>query len=52
MLQGISKFLTGDMLKSSVNMGHDDELVIADADFPAEMAVQCLIRIPGIAVGR
>lgn len=29
-------------------MGHGDELVIADANFPAETCAQRLIRLPGI----
>lgn len=36
MLNGISKILTGDMLKVLCDMGHGDVLVIADANFPAE----------------
>ncbi len=46
MLKGINKLLTGDLLKILCDMGHGDELVIADANFPAETCAQRLIRIP------
>ena len=48
MLKGIDKLLTGDLLKVSCDMGHGDELVIADANFPAETCAKRLIRLPGI----
>ena len=48
MLKGIDKLLTGDLLKILCDMGHGDELVIADANFPAETCAQRLIRLPGI----
>ena len=48
MLKGINKLLTGDILKLLCDMGHGDELVIADANFPAEALAARLIRLPGI----
>ena len=48
MLKGMNKLLTGDMLKILCDMGHGDELVIADANFPAERCAKRLIRLPGI----
>lgn len=48
MLKGIDKLLTGDILKILCDMGHGDELVIADANFPAETCAKRLIRLPGI----
>lgn len=48
MLKGIDKLLTGDILKALCDMGHGDELVIADANFPAETVAKRLIRVPGI----
>lgn len=48
MLKGINKILTGDILKTLCDMGHGDELVIADANFPAETVAKRLIRCPGI----
>ena len=48
MLKNVDKLLTGDLLKVLCDMGHGDELVIADANFPAETCAQRLIRLPGI----
>ena len=48
MLKKVSKLLTGDMLKVLCDMGHGDEIVIADANFPAETVARRLIRVPGI----
>lgn len=48
MLKGIDKLLTGDLLKALCDMGHGDELIIADANFPAETIAKRLIRVPGI----
>ena len=48
MLKNVDKLLTGDLLKILCDMGHGDELVIADANFPAETCAQRLIRLPGI----
>ena len=36
------------MLKVLCDMGHGDEIVIADANFPAETYAKRLIRCPGI----
>jgi len=48
MLKGIDKLLTGDLLKALSDMGHGDELVIADANFPGETCAKRLIRLPGV----
>ena len=48
MLKNVNKLLTGDILKLLCDMGHGDELVIADANFPAETCAQRLVRLPGI----
>ncbi len=48
MLKGIDKLLTGDLLKVLCDMGHGDELVIADANFPAHSISDRVITIPGI----
>lgn len=48
MLKGINKLLTRDLLRVFCNMGHGEELVIADVDFPAETRAQRLIRLPEI----
>ncbi|MCQ2770478.1 MAG: fucose isomerase [Clostridia bacterium] len=36
MLNKINKVLTGDILKVLCDMGHDDVLILADANFPGE----------------
>ena len=48
MLKNIDKLLTGDILKILCDMGHGDELVIADANFPADACAQRFIQLPGI----
>lgn len=50
MLNNISKLLTGDILKVLSDMGHGDEIIIADANFPGETMTQRLIRVPGTDV--
>ncbi len=52
MLQGINKLLTGDILKVLCDMEHGEELVIADANFPAETMAKRLIRVPGVDGGQ
>ena len=49
MLKNVSKLLTGDILKALCDMGHGDELVIADTNFPAQSCNQRVIRVPGIS---
>lgn len=48
MLKGVDKILTGDLLKILCDMGHGDEIVIGDANFPAETCAKRLVRLPGI----
>lgn len=49
MLNNVSKILTGDLLKILCDMGHDDVLILADGNFPAEtMASRRLLRYPGL----
>lgn len=48
MLNSIDKLLTGDLLKVLCDMGHGDEIVIADANFPADTLAKRLIRLPGM----
>ena len=54
MLNGISKILTGDVLKALCDMGHGDELVLADANFPGQSVADAngavFVRLPGIPV--
>jgi L-fucose mutarotase len=48
MLKGIPKVLTPEMLKILDEMGHDDEIVIVDAHFPAESMGKRVIQYPCI----
>ena len=47
MLVGIHPLLTPDLLHALASMGHGDELVIADANFPAASIARRLIALPG-----
>jgi L-fucose mutarotase len=48
MLKGISPLLTPDLLKILAEMGHGDELVIGDANFPAQSMGQRCVRMDGL----
>ena len=48
MLKGISKILSPELLKILCEMGHGDEIVIADANFPSENYGKRVIRADGI----
>lgn len=47
MLKGIPTILSPDLLKILMEMGHGDEIVIADGNFPAASHAQRLIRCDG-----
>src|SRR5512147_1252706 len=47
MLKGIPNVISPDLLKVLMEMGHGDELVIADGNFPAATIAQRLIRLDG-----
>jgi L-fucose mutarotase len=47
MLTGIDPLLTPDALHALASMGHGDELVIADANFPAATLARRLVQLPG-----
>jgi L-fucose mutarotase len=47
MLIGIPKLISPDLLKVLMEMGHGDELVLADGNFPAASHAQRLIRADG-----
>lgn len=44
MLKGIPDIISPDLLKALMEMGHGDELVIADGNFPAASTARQLIR--------
>lgn len=48
MLIGIHGALTPDLLRHLRAMGHGDEIVIADANFPAESCAARIERLPGV----
>ncbi|MEA4896931.1 L-fucose mutarotase [Bacillota bacterium Meth-B3] len=48
MLKGISPLLSPDLLKVLAEMGHGDELVIGDANFPAQSMGQRCVRADGV----
>jgi L-fucose mutarotase len=54
MLKGIDPLLTPDLLKVLAEMGHGDEIVIADANFTATTLGRgkTVIQVPGIGVLR
>lgn len=48
MLKGISSAISPDLIKVLMEMGHGDELVIADGNFPAASIAQRLVRADGL----
>jgi L-fucose mutarotase len=52
MLKGLSPLLTPDLLHVLASMGHGDELVLADANFPAAAHARRLVRLPGVDAPR
>ena len=48
MLKNVPKILSPQLLKILCEMGHGDELVIADANFPAENYGQRVVRADGL----
>jgi L-fucose mutarotase len=47
MLKGIPGILSPDLLKILMEMGHGDEIVISDGNFPAAAYAQRLVRCDG-----
>lgn len=47
MLKGIPSIISPELLKILMEMGHGDELVIADGNFPAASIAQRLVRSDG-----
>ncbi|MBD3918654.1 fucose isomerase [Paenibacillus sp. PR3] len=50
MLKSIPPIISPDLLKILMEMGHGDELVIADGNFPAASHTQRLVRLDGHGV--
>lgn len=47
MLKGIPSILSPDLLKILMEMGHTDEIVIADGNFPGASLAKRLVRLDG-----
>lgn len=52
MLKGLSPLLTPDLLHVLASMGHGDEIVLADANFPAATHARRLVSMPGVDAPR
>ena len=52
MLKHLDPLLTPELLHVLAAMGHGDELVIVDANFPAVSTAQRLIRLDGVSATR
>ena len=50
MLKGIPSILSPELLKILMEMGHGDELVIGDGNFPAASVARRLVRLDGHGV--
>jgi L-fucose mutarotase len=48
MLKGISPAISPELIKALMEMGHGDELVIADGNFPSASVAQRLVRADGL----
>jgi len=52
MLRGIDPILSADLLRVLRAMGHGDEIVVADANFPGESNARILLRLDGVDAPR
>jgi L-fucose mutarotase len=50
MLKGISPLISPELLEIMARMGHGDELILADAHFPAESLNPYVIRADGLQI--
>ena len=50
MLKNIPACISPDLMHAMMSMGHGDEIVLADADFPAETNNDFVIRADGVDV--
>ncbi|MDR3777128.1 MAG: L-fucose mutarotase [Terracidiphilus sp.] len=50
MLNGISPAISPDLLKLLCEMGHGDEIVLADSNFPGASLARHLIRADGLSI--
>lgn len=47
MLKGIPRIISSELIKVLMDMGHGDEIVIADGNFPADALAQRLVKCDG-----
>lgn len=52
MLKGISPVISPDLLKVLAEMGHGDEIVLADAHFPGHTMCKRVIRADGLSISQ
>lgn len=50
MLKGIPRIISSELMKVLMDMGHGDEIVIADGNFPAAAYAQRLVKCDGHGV--
>jgi L-fucose mutarotase len=50
MLKGISPYLSPDLLKTLAEMGHGDEIILADAHFPGHTFCPRVLRADGVLI--
>lgn len=50
MLKGISPYLSPNLLKTLAEMGHGDEIILADAHFPGHTYCQRVLRADGVRI--
>lgn len=50
MLKGIPSILSPELLKILMEMGHGDEIVVADGNFPSAAIAQRIVRLDGHGV--
>ncbi|MBQ3901244.1 MAG: L-fucose mutarotase [Clostridia bacterium] len=50
MLKGINKIISPDLLRVLAKMGHGDEIVISDGNFPGESVGRIVLRSDGTGV--
>jgi L-fucose mutarotase len=50
MLKGIPSLLSPDLMHALLSMGHGDEIVLADGNFPAPSHAKRLVRADGLGV--
>jgi L-fucose mutarotase len=50
MLRGINKLISPELIKILMEMGHGDEIVLGDSNFPAKTHAQNLVRASGHSI--